>query len=86
MSKFITVSNESDAWGANTEGFDIEAEVEKITDAAEFAGIEVYDYHSKPRDRDEFDQIDWFSTWCCEGHAWSDEQWRDWFAEIADGN
>lgn len=87
MAKFITVSSDPDAWGTSYDGdgFDSVAESRKIRDAAEAAGVEVYDYYSKPRDRDEFDEIDWFEEWCSEGHTWSLFQWVDWFVAVAGG-
>jgi hypothetical protein len=86
--RFITVSTDADSWGTNDEGFDHVAEARRIRDAAESAGVPVaFDKPSSPlrqnADGTENSEIEWFDVWCREGHAWTDEQWVEWFTRYA---
>ena len=87
--KYITINTASDAWGDTTATpeFDVMAEVSKIRDAAESAGVEVFinviDQQPKYDDNDnERVEIDWFDTWCSYGYEWTGEQWSEWFLTV----
>ena len=85
MTKFITISSDPTAWGDTTAdpNFSVDDTVQQLSDAAEANGIEVL-LDEYPRvlydvDGHERDQIDWFTTWCCEGWQWGDAKWREFF-------
>jgi hypothetical protein len=84
--KYITINDDADYWGPIPPGVDLNDEIAKITNAAEDAGIVVYD-NCKPSEevRDNGTQINWFSPWCEAffdgGIAWSESQWLDWFRQ-----
>jgi hypothetical protein len=85
--KFITISTDPTAWG-DTEAspdFSVADEANRIRVAAESAGIVVRG-DNDPRefyaaDGGDMEPIDWWSTWCHVGHEWSNEQWREFFAD-----
>ena len=80
--KYITINDDPDYWGSVPPDFDLDDEIEKITNAAEDAGIVVYD-DCKPtyEVRDNGTEIDWFTEWCVVAHSWSKSEWLDWFRQ-----
>jgi len=78
--KFITINDDIDCWGSVEPDFDLDDEIRKIVDAAESAGITVYE-NSEPtyEIRDEGTEIDWFTEWCGVADLWSESQWVEWF-------
>lgn len=78
--KYITINDDIDCWGAVPANFDLEEEITKITNAADDAGIGVYDGCEPSQETiDTGTEIDWFSEWCTVADSWSELQWVDWF-------
>ena len=80
LEKFITINNDVDYWGSVPPDFDLDDEIRKIVDAAEAAGIIVYDVCQPSQEtRDNGTEIDWFTEWCSAGHEWDEHYWAKWF-------
>lgn len=78
--KYITINDEVDCWGSVPADFDLDAEIAKLTNAAQDAGIVVYDGCEPSQETiDTVTEIDWFSEWCTVADSWSELQWVDWF-------
>lgn len=78
--KYITINDDIDCWGEVPANFDVGAEIAKITNAANDAGIVVYDGCEPSQETiDTGTEIDWFSEWCAVADSWSESQWVDWF-------
>jgi len=75
--RFIKIATTDDAWGTDVGDFNVAAEVQKLTDAAECRGIQVCLDGATPDENAV--EIEWWDTWCREGHNWSVAQWSDWF-------
>ena len=77
--KYITINDDIDYWGEVPENFDMGAEIAKITNAADDAGIVVYDGCEPPQETiDSGREIDWSTEWCY-SYEWSESQWLEWF-------
>lgn len=82
--KFITLSTDPTSYGSEFEG-DIKALNNRIRAAAEANEIDVVegnDTHpiGEQRQADGDIEIDWFAQWCADGHRWTAQQWKHWFA------
>ena len=77
--KYITINDDIDCWGTVPPDFDLEEEIAKITNAADDAGISVYD-GCKPSQEtiDTGTEIDWFTEWC-HSYEWTELKWSEWF-------
>jgi hypothetical protein len=80
IEKYITINDDPDYWGAMPPGCDLAAEIAKIINAADDAGIVVYDDCQPSKEvRDTGTAIDWFTEWCAVGHTWDEHDWTNWF-------
>ena len=78
--KYITINDDIDYWGSVPANFDMDEEIAKITNAAQDAGIVVYDGCEPSQETiDSGTEIDWFSEWCTVADSWSESQWVEWF-------
>ena len=78
--KYITINDDPDYWGSVEPDFDLDEEIAKITNAADDAGIVVYDGDKPSQETiDTGIEIDWFSEWCTVADSWSESQWVEWF-------
>ena len=78
--KYITINDDPDYWGTIPPGCDLDAEIAKLTNAAEAAGIAVYDDCQPSQEvRDDGTEIDWFAEWCAGGFEWDEHRWTNWF-------
>ena len=74
--KYITINDDIDYWGTVPPDFDLEDEIAKITNAADDAGIVVYDgCESSQEAIDTGTEIDW----CSVADSWTESQWVEWF-------
>ena len=77
--KYITINDDIDYWGSVPVNFDMGEEIAKITNAADDAGIVVYDGCEPSQETiDTGKEIDWSTEWCY-SYEWSEAQWLDWF-------
>ena len=78
--KYITINDDPDYWGSVAPDFDLDEEIAKIANAADDAGIVVYDGCEPSQETiDTGTEIDWFSEWCTVADSWSESQWAEWF-------
>ena len=77
--KYITINDDIDYWGSVPANFDMDEEIAKLTNAAQDAGIVVYD-GCKPSQEtiDSGKKVDWSTEWCY-SYEWSESQWVEWF-------
>ena len=77
--KYITINDDIDCWGEVPANFDMQAEIAKITNAADDAGIVVYDGCEPSQETiDSGKQVDWSTEWCY-SYEWTESQWVEWF-------
>jgi hypothetical protein len=77
--KYITINDDPDYWGTMPRD-DRDAWIAKISNAADDAGIVVYDDCQPSQEvRDTGTEIDWFTEWCGVGHEWDEHDWTNWF-------
>lgn len=77
--KYITINDNIDCWGDVPPDFDLDDEIAKITNAAQNAGIVVYENCNPSQEvRDNGFEVQWFTEWCY-SYAWNESQWVEWF-------
>jgi hypothetical protein len=78
--QYITISDDPDCWGPMPPGCDLDAEITKIINAADDAGVVVYDGCKPSQEiRDTGTEIDWFAEWCVAWHELDEHEWAKWF-------
>ena len=77
MTTHITIGNDPQYWGSDGTG-DVDAYVERVSAAAEAAGVDVRG-HTLGYYEDADDEINWWDEWCGGGYRWNRQTWAAWF-------